>query len=70
MLVSLCVCIACVSADDALVNVAMQSLTETDLKLEDNLSKVVDTFKVRCMCMCMCVCLCACAASETQRIIA
>ena len=33
--------------DDALVNVAMQSLTETDLKLEDNLSKVVDTFKVR-----------------------
>ena len=62
------VCRLCVSADDALVNVAMQSLTETDLKLEDNLSKVVDTFKVRCMCMCMC--LCACAASETQRIIA
>ena len=32
--------------DDALVNVAMQSLTESDLKLEDNLSKVVDAFKV------------------------
>ena len=30
----------------------MQSLTETDLKLEDNLSKVVDSFKVRCMCLC------------------